>query len=282
MRNNGKINVMEEKWDYLIILDACRYDYFEKLHKSYLSGRLEKGISPACCTVEWCKRSFRKRYEDIVYISANPIVNSKVEVKGFSAKKHFSKVIDVWDWGWSQDLGTVHPATVNNAVHLLGDTYPDKRFVIHYLQPHEPYLGRVESAGFPRPKGGTVLTGLRDNPTDDFLEMSIGILAFFAKHFRVFGGRPSWKIRELMHMPPATPMDAVRRRFGDAGLRQAYEDNLKLALKHVARLAKELTGNIIITSDHGELLGERNDYSHRVECIDPLLMEIPWFAVEIQ
>jgi len=32
----GKIlKIMEEEWDYLIILDACRYDYFLALWKNY-------------------------------------------------------------------------------------------------------------------------------------------------------------------------------------------------------------------------------------------------------
>ena len=34
--------VTKEDWDYLIILDACRYDDFEELHSKYLEGELEK------------------------------------------------------------------------------------------------------------------------------------------------------------------------------------------------------------------------------------------------
>jgi len=41
--NNSKIiNIMDEKWNYLIILDACRYDYFLNNYKKYLNGKLKK------------------------------------------------------------------------------------------------------------------------------------------------------------------------------------------------------------------------------------------------
>jgi len=72
-----KVSIMDEEWDYLIVLDACRYDYFSKLVGTYLQGKLEKVYSPASCTLEWCKKSFKEYYNDVVYVSANPYINSK-------------------------------------------------------------------------------------------------------------------------------------------------------------------------------------------------------------
>ena len=52
--------VMTENWDYLIILDACRYDYFKKYYNKYLTGGiLEKAISPATWTLEWAEKNFK-------------------------------------------------------------------------------------------------------------------------------------------------------------------------------------------------------------------------------
>lgn len=277
---NKEINIMDEKWDYLIILDACRYDYFLNNYKKYLHGKLKKVLSTACCTREWCEKSFKERYNDVVYISANPIINSKIEVKGFKAKNHFFKIIDVWAWGWNEYLGTVPPNKVNEAVKKFIDIYPDKKFIIHYLQPHEPYLGSIHSIGFSRPISGTVLGGLQSDGINNLLELFLRVLSFLFKQFNLFGNRPSWKIREFLNLPPATPMDAVRRKLGDAGLRLSYEKNLRIVLKYVEKLLGELSGTIIITSDHGELLGEKGSYSHGLKCIDPLLREIPWFIVE--
>ena len=39
-----RVEIVKEKWDYLIILDACRYDYFQDVYKKYLQGELFKKI----------------------------------------------------------------------------------------------------------------------------------------------------------------------------------------------------------------------------------------------
>jgi len=101
-------NLVEEDWDFLIILDACRFDFFKELYmKKYkhIGGNLKKAISPVTFTTDWLDKNFKGFYDDIVYISANPYINSKVKGVAshgfeFDAKKHFFKVIDVWDWGW--------------------------------------------------------------------------------------------------------------------------------------------------------------------------------------
>lgn len=276
-----KVEIMQESWDYLIVLDACRYDYFSRLYGDYLQGKLEKVCSPASCTREWCKKSFREYYDDVVYVSANPFINSKVEVGGFAAKNLFFKVIDVWDRGWDERLGTVHPQKVNEAVQEVKDKYSSKRFIIHYIQPHTPYLTYDLNAGFARFQGdGTVFAGIQSNRTNRILEKFVENLALLAKKIGLFGGNPSWKIRELMNLPPKTPMDAVRRKVGDTGLRQAYIENLKLVLAHAANLIETLGGVIIVTTDHGELLGEGNCYSHLCGNTNSLLREIPWFTIE--
>jgi len=59
---------------------------------------------------------------------------------GFDAKKHFYKVVDVWDFGWDERIGTVSPREINRAALKYYLKYPGKRFIIHYLQPHAPYL----------------------------------------------------------------------------------------------------------------------------------------------
>ena len=37
--------IANEDWRILIVLDACRYDYFKRNYKRYLEGDLKKGIS---------------------------------------------------------------------------------------------------------------------------------------------------------------------------------------------------------------------------------------------
>jgi len=92
-----------------------------------------------------------------------------------------------------------------------------------------------------------------------------------------------WELREWLGLPPASPMDAVRRKYGVNGLRKAYRENLRIVLEHVAKLCAELlhhkpSARIVITSDHGELLGENGKYSHGID--EPYTLEVPWLRVK--
>lgn len=283
-----QVSVMEADWDYLVILDACRYDYFSELYRDYLRGELEKVVSLGSSTLEWCQKSFQEVYNDVIYISANPYINSKGEVKGFKATDHFHKVIDVWDWGWDAELGTVHPKKVNEVAQRVKDNYPSKRLIVHYLQPHAPYLGYQPHAfGFPRFEigRGQPLVGMQSWRNHSFFEVSlVKLLAVLIKPVSrkhgLFGRSLLWKICELLNLPPVSPMDATRRKFGDTGLRRAYVQNLKIVLEHVTKLVECLSGVIVITADHGECLGERRRYSHLEACRDQLLLEVPWLVVK--
>jgi hypothetical protein len=288
---NKSVKIMEEEWDYLIILDACRYDYFSKLCGDYLKGKLEKVYSPASCTSEWCQKSFKEYYKDVIYISANPYINSKVGLGGFNARTCFFKVIDLWDWGWDLELGTVHPEKVNETVQEYKDKYAEKRFIIHYLQPHEPYINYNLNSVFYRPRltRSGLLVGIGSNKTNKMLEKLWEISGFLPEHliflgkkvsWKIFSGNPSWKMREFLNLPPKTPMDAVRREAGNIGLRKAYIENLKIALTYVAKLVKLLSGVIIVTSDHGELLGESGCYGHPCSSTNPVLRDVPWFIID--
>lgn len=288
-----KISIMEEDWDYLIVIDACRYDYFSKLYKNYLNGELKKFISLGCGTLEWCKESFKINYDDVIYVSANPYINSKFEIKGFKARNHFHKIIDVWDEGWSDELGTVHPKEVNKAVKNVKNNYPNKRLIIHYLQPHEPYLSYNLKIGYPKPKISLnrLLTGInkgekKKNLTsrrilfkDKFQYLLLNLASNLLRKYR--GYKIYLNIRKFLHLPPVNPMDSIQRVVGDKGLRKLYIENLRIVLKYVSELVNELQGTIIITSDHGELLGEDGYYCHgrAVPRSHPLLMEIPWLIV---
>ncbi|MDX1522566.1 MAG: hypothetical protein R3264_13140, partial [Anaerolineae bacterium] len=82
------IRVLDEEWDYLIILDACRYDHFVQMNT--LEGQLEKKISRASNTNEWLRKNFTGYYDDIVYVSGNPRC-SDFELSGFKGSDHFYK-----------------------------------------------------------------------------------------------------------------------------------------------------------------------------------------------
>jgi len=279
-----KLNrIMDEEWDYLIILDACRYDYFESLREKYFDGELEKRISLGSNTFEWCVETFKGYYPDVIYVSGNPYINSKVEIRGFNASRHFYKVFDVWDFGWDYELGTVPPENINKTTLNLIRKYPQKRFIIHYLQPHAPYISKsFKAIGFPNPDPQSMrfLAGIKGYHKSRFEEKINRLSKLLVKVGII---KDDWILREWLGLPPASPMDAVRRKYGLEGLRKAYRENLETVLEHAARLCSELLHfkspvQVVITSDHGELLGEGGRYGHKYR--DRYTLEVPWFKVK--
>ena len=60
----------------------------------------------------------------------------------------------------------------------------------------------------------------------------------------------------------------------------AYEETLDLVLERVSEINPHLNGRIVVTTDHGELLGEDGVWGHPLNSDHPALWEIPWFEVE--
>lgn len=57
----------------------------------------------------------------------------------------------------------------------------------------------------------------------------------------------------------------------------AYIDNLRYVLEEVQLLLRNIDGErVVITSDHGQALGERFLYDHRARVNHPVLREVPW------
>jgi len=277
VEGKGKTNLMEEKWDYLIILDACRYDYFQKVFGNYLRGTLRKARSPASATSEWLKKTFTRRYDDVVYVSANPYINSRgVDVVGFDARDYFHKIVDVWDFGWNEAVGTVPPEEVNAAAITATLTHPNKRLIIHYLQPHAPYISLAnhapESVLSPdKLRSGVFL--LRNPVIRHFWKILSGESRFLED---ALVNKVVWKISRLFGPLPSLPMNDALRLVGRKGLLRAYEANVRIVLTHVAKLVDRLQGKIVVTSDHGELLGEKNEYYHRPQHYISPLIDVPY------
>lgn len=128
--------IEQEEWDYLIVLDGCSYEYFERLNR--IPGKLSCVISPATGTGMWAMRTWTRHY-DAVYISANPHINSSgyapVPNSGYMRifdPSNFRRIIDVWNnklW--------LMPEKVNS--YTISNMYP--HMIIHYLQPHAPFIG---------------------------------------------------------------------------------------------------------------------------------------------
>lgn len=132
--NPEGIDVFAEDWDNLVILDACRYDEFAR--RSMLPGRTEHRISRGSTSPEFIRGNFTgKTLHDVVYVSANGWY-AKLEDE-IGAEVHAFEFVERDVMGGL----TSHPETVAAAARDAAEEYPDKRLIVHFMQPHWPYLG---------------------------------------------------------------------------------------------------------------------------------------------
>lgn len=279
--NGNKVDLLEQPWDILVMLDACRYDYFEKyIDKSNVKGNLKKAISPATWTMEWLNKVFNGHYlDDVIYISANPFVNSErdVEFNGrwgdkrhFSGAEHFNDVINLWDYAWNYTSYTVLPEDVTTEAMKSIDLNPDMRHILHYMQPHEPYLSNPI----------TEQIDGRELEKRTFFRRTI--LAVMELTKLLVGDRPIWKVASETGFLPEHGVGNIWIRGGEELLRKYYMDNLSKVMDNVEKLINMYPNKkILIVADHGEKLLEHGSYGHGGRRVKELI-EVPWMEINYE
>lgn len=133
------VDLFEEDWDNLLLLDACRYDMFLTHHD--LPGRLERRRTRGSHTTEFLRGNVAGRtLDDTVYVTASPMYHR--ERKHGRIGGRFHAVVNVWEEeGWDPERHTVLPETMREYALRAAREYPDKRLVVHFLQPHYPFIG---------------------------------------------------------------------------------------------------------------------------------------------
>lgn len=234
--NKRGTDIFEEDWDNLLILDACRLDMFRD--QIEVEGHLESRTSRGSSTIEFLRGNFDGRqFLDTIYLTANP----QFEWNRNQIDSEFYKTINLWnrEQYWDSEYNTVKPEKVTEKAIEISEKFPDKRLIVHYMQPHYPFL----------PEGGEV----EKMELDD--------------HF--------W------HMKMRRNSDTLKEKIW-----RMYEDNLSRALNSVEEFVGASKGLTVITSDHGNFVGERaspipvREWGHPIGIYDSTLVEIPWFVVE--
>lgn len=235
--------VMDEDWDVLVVLDACREDLFREVVGVDRFDAYETRYSAGGATAEWAKKNFAgQAMTDTVYVTGNPVVSRGVRTA-------FHAFVEVWREAFDEDLGTVPPDRVTDAALKAAEGNPDKRLVVHYLQPHYPFIGYpdLRYATF----GQTDEVNVSDTKE---------------------GASDVWEALELGLVDHDTVCNA-------------YADNLRHVMDSVEDLLAEVDGTTVITSDHGNLLGERVTslripmYGHPPRIHHPALREVPWAVI---
>lgn len=238
---------MSQDWDTLILLDSCRYDYFKEVN--YIQGTLKKVVSGGSHSKEFIRYNFmNKQNHDTVYITSNPY--------GIKFKEHtnFFTTINLLD-KWDEEFETVLPSDVQTAAINAASQYPNKRLIIHFMQPHMPHIGEKSKEIRQKLSVGGWSGGI-----DELEEQKTKYSIFDA----VSDG-------EITHYE----------------LRESYKQSLKIVLDHVETLVDRIEGKKIISSDHGELLGEKllpflgpRKYSHHTDLKTPELRLVPWLIID--
>lgn len=234
------IDVMQQDWDNLILLDALRYDYFES--EINFDGTLTPVISRGAHSWEFMKENFvGNEYHDTIYVTANPHVHRLPEDIFFTVNSLSNR--------WGQNLGTIHPNEVVKAAKLTHKRHPNKKLIIHFMQPHQPFLGKTADA-------------IREN---------FDIKGYDINLHRDVDKRTGISWWELVKENEISLEET----------QQAYRETLEIALGHVQDLMSTLGGKSVISADHGEMLGERGvlkkRFAHPHDIYNEELRIVPWF-----
>lgn len=233
-RSQGWKRIMDEPWDILLILDACRSDLFMETADPGQFDTVETRYSGASATKEWVVRQFGGRtWPDTMYLTANPVVSRFLTCA-------FYMFVEAWEEDELDDdrFAVLNPERVAERARDLRAVHPEKQLNVHFTQPHYPFLEHPD---------------LRYHGTET-------------------GPNNIW--------------EALRTGEGSQErVWEGYRDNLERALDAALPLANEFEGRTVVTSDHGNLLGEQiwpvplRQWGHSAGLRHTALTDVPWATV---
>lgn len=152
--NPEGVDIFAEDWDNLVLLDACRYDEFS--NACTLPGELEHRVSRGSTSNEFVRGNFPdRRLDDVVYVSDNQWYAKLKDDINAEIHDFVSAPIE----GDAHGGLVNHPSTVTRIAKNTAEEYPNKRLIVHYLQPHSPYFSSDGEESFRVPS----LSNLRDS-----------------------------------------------------------------------------------------------------------------------
>lgn len=242
--------VFEREWDVLVLLDACRVDLMAEVAAEYEWLPAPEDVdaraidSVAGSSKEWMRRTFTPEYGDelanTAYVTGNPF---SAEVLGTD---HPLGLLDeVWRYAWNDELGSIRPEPITDrAIRVCRDSDFD-RVIVHYMQPHVPFIEYPNlHAGYRPEHWGSPDSVVDSNET----------------------GLDVW--------------GQVRRGELDRNeVWQAYADNLRIGLESVALLRRNVDGTLVLSSDHGNAMGELGIWGHPDTPVSSI-RQVPWIELE--
>lgn len=229
--------IMEKEWDNLIILDAARHDTYEEIE-----GETDYRISAGSATPEFIEKTFSEGdFSDIVYISGNPHFYPDIfrELTGRGLEETFHEIYNTYETDWNEEEGVVLPEPLARDAKSADKLFPDKKKIVHMMQPHVPFIK----------------SNYQQSPNDPISE-----------HTDI----------EVEENPESEVMMAEKGKIPAEEVKEHYRKNLEYVLPQAKKLAKELDGKTVITSDHGELLNDKAMWGHPKGSNAEKLRKVPW------
>lgn len=243
-------NLLDRKWDTLIILDACRVDALREVQQEYnflADGQIEKVLSLGSNTSEWMAQTFTadrsEEFEGIAWVGTNAWFE-RIVINDHLPEDHSDLPLAWTKWnvtdannfltykrGWMYSEDFVPPRKITDAAINVARKYNPDRLIVHYGQPHTPY------------KAQALAEGRGSGEWEEWEEDPIGYLRNGGDRNRVW---------------------------------EAYLNELRAALDEVALLRNNLDSDCLaISADHGELFG-RIVSGHGAALPFPNVRYVPW------
>jgi len=243
------VRVMDKDWDNLIVLDAARTDLFEETVDMDLFDEYSVVRSLGSTSGQWLERNFsEKTFGDTINVTANPHTSVEVPEQFFELIEVDKESID--NPLYEEGIVGFHPETVCNAARAAHEQHPNKRLIVHLMQPHIPFIATPELV-HRRYRG----------------EISQG-----------YGGK-----KDPLHVYEAL----ADGQLDHETFWQGYKENLQFGFDPALELARDLGGKTVFTADHGNMAGERTWpipirlYGHPRSVRTPELVDVPWAELTV-
>jgi hypothetical protein len=232
-------NIYERDWDVLVILDGCRVDVLKEVADEYPFIREVNSISSVgSMSIEWMENTFdRAEYGTEMgrtsYVTANIFSDNYLDASGL---QHLD---EVWRYGWDEELNTIPPREVTDSAIRVSRSMAPGRLIVHYMQPHHPFIADKDMQRFDVDPFGRENTGEGEHTT-------------------------AW--------------DALRRGLvSREKVWNAYKENLRLVLDEVDILRNNIDADtLVLSADHGNAVGEWGIYDHPIGFPHPAVKRVPW------
>lgn len=250
-------NIFTDSWDICVILDACRVDALQAIASEYdFLTDVSAALSVGSSSKEWMVNTFRavrrEQVQETVYLTGNgwaqqvfsndpnfaawTVLNDTFAKNNRIVERLISRpVVGIKDFrdvifqplSDMNGIEAFDPEQLTRMAIQAGREYHDSKLLVHYMQPHAPYIHRVAQGMEP--------TGLDKRP-----------------------------------------IELLREGHDRQEVGEAYLDNLRYVLDNVEMLLQNVDGDVLLTADHGEMMGRGMLAGHAEGIPHPHLKRVPW------